>query len=448
MENTEIDTAREIEPEEKILWNLYNFDDSRSYGPEGAYQIAREKAEESYPDLSFPTYRSDFEEEYGYDLDDPPQWAEDMFDRASNYIEEGLKKLAIPEIPGMTVTERPSGNGGWLAFETSDGKKFIVYRDDSGTPDMYFVRGDGIDEHVKSDEVPGVISKFCGTTPITEGVGEKELVRKVVKFNNEDSAYDAMSGLDNFAKFLVDKSKADIIDRIKYSKDGCEITIEGAPDDVNFVKQFVEETDMDAVVNLFEAVDDTPTEGKKNTFETDYGSGNYTTHENSASGFYPTSHEPLPWAILNGDVMALENLAAGKPEPFPEQPWNYTGFTEDDGGYNIYKPDYDEHVKYTYSIDDDYQKNFYEDWCRVVGDADNQEALRWMLKRYPDFWVCDIDFYNAVAKGYAKDLLLAILMNYFRATDESKEEFMRDRLGWWADEGVTFDDVVRFLEET
>lgn len=445
MEENEIDTTRDMEPEERILWELYNFDDARSYGPMGAYQIARETAEDIHPELSFPTYMEDFEEQYGYDIDDPPKWAEDMYDRAASYVDKNLKTVVLPEIPGLTVKEQPSIGGGWIACDTSEGKKFIITADPYSIG-MFYVRGNGIDDaHVDADGVVATVSKICGAEPITEGVDGKPMVRKVVRFNNEDSAYDAMNGLDNFAKLLVDKSNAGIIDRVKYSKDGCDITIEGAPDDVSFVQQFVEETDMDAVVNLFEAVGDT-TEAKADTFASDYGSGNYTTHENSASGFYPTEKRPLPWAILNGDVAALDRLAAGTVEPFPKEPWNCTGFSEDDGGYDINKPDYDEHVKYIYSIDDDYQKNFYDDWCRVVGDADNQEALRWMLKKYPDFWVCDMDFYNAVAKGYAKDLLLALLMNFYCATDESEEEFMQNRLGWWADEGDTFDGIVRFLQ--
>ena len=65
----EIDVDREVE---KAINYCYDFEDSRSYGPNNAYRIALNRASRLYPDFNFPSNRAEFEEIYGYDIDDPP----------------------------------------------------------------------------------------------------------------------------------------------------------------------------------------------------------------------------------------------------------------------------------------------------------------------------------------------------------------------------------------
>lgn len=59
------------EVEKAILSNM-NADDSRSFGPDYAYEKAYDIVSEAHPELDLPSDRSDFEEIYGYDPDDPP----------------------------------------------------------------------------------------------------------------------------------------------------------------------------------------------------------------------------------------------------------------------------------------------------------------------------------------------------------------------------------------
>ena len=57
---------------EKEILAAMNADDSRSYGPDYAYKQAYAMVSEAHPELDLPSDRSDFEEIYGYDPDDPP----------------------------------------------------------------------------------------------------------------------------------------------------------------------------------------------------------------------------------------------------------------------------------------------------------------------------------------------------------------------------------------
>lgn len=67
MENVDVDY--EIE---KVLNQCYDFDEARSYGPDRAYNRALARAKELRPDFYFPSSKAEFEEIYGYDIDDPP----------------------------------------------------------------------------------------------------------------------------------------------------------------------------------------------------------------------------------------------------------------------------------------------------------------------------------------------------------------------------------------
>lgn len=57
---------------EKIIFNNYDMEEGRHYGPDRAYEIALIVSRRQYPDVEFPENRYEFEELYGYDIDDPP----------------------------------------------------------------------------------------------------------------------------------------------------------------------------------------------------------------------------------------------------------------------------------------------------------------------------------------------------------------------------------------
>ena len=58
---------------EKAILSNMNADDSRSYGPDCAYDAAYNIAHENNPELDIPSERSEYEEVYGYDPDNPPR---------------------------------------------------------------------------------------------------------------------------------------------------------------------------------------------------------------------------------------------------------------------------------------------------------------------------------------------------------------------------------------
>lgn len=58
---------------EKILNDCYDDDYARSWGPDSAYRRARERAKMVDADLDYPSNRPEFEEVYGYDIDDVPR---------------------------------------------------------------------------------------------------------------------------------------------------------------------------------------------------------------------------------------------------------------------------------------------------------------------------------------------------------------------------------------
>lgn len=141
--------------------------------------------------------------------------------------------------------------------------------------------------------------------------------------------------------------------------------------------------------------------------QANYGDGDTYYGESSANGFYATERHPMAWAILNNDVAALESLHNGTATT-PDKPWNCHGWSED-----IDAPEDSEgNYPYVYNMDTDYEETFVEDMPdRVVGETDNQNALRKALEYYPDFVLPFVDFWNAFHKGYDKDLLLSFLYN-------------------------------------
>lgn len=167
-----------------------------------------------------------------------------------------------------------------------------------------------------------------------------------------------------------------------------------------------------------------------------YGDGDVSTHENSADGFYVDEHDPMGFAVLNNDTATMKELFSGKAVA-PEKPWTYAGWHEDtdapenkDGSY-----------PYVYDWEREYDLNFVNDWKRVVGDKDNEEALELLLKYAPDFIPSAMDFWNAFHAGYSKGLLRKLFNNIFAVVD--KDDPNNNYLGY---EDYTYDEVAKFLD--
>lgn len=167
-----------------------------------------------------------------------------------------------------------------------------------------------------------------------------------------------------------------------------------------------------------------------------YGDGDVSTHENSADGFYVNEHDPMGFAVLNNDTATMKELFSGKAVA-PEKPWTYAGWHEDidapenkDGSY-----------PYVYDWEREYDLNFVNDWKRVVGDKDNEQALELLLKYAPDFIPSAMDFWNAFHAGYSKGLLRKLFDNIFAVVD--KDDPDNNYLGYG---DYTYDEVAKFLD--
>lgn len=167
-----------------------------------------------------------------------------------------------------------------------------------------------------------------------------------------------------------------------------------------------------------------------------YGDGDVSTHENSADGFYVDEHDPMGFAVLNNDTATMKELFSGKAVA-PEKPWTYAGWHEDtdapenkDGSY-----------PYVYDWEREYDLNFVNDWKRIVGDKDNEEALELLLQYAPDFIPSAMDFWNAFHAGYSKGLLRKLFDNIFAVVD--KDDEYNNYLGYG---DYTYDEVAKFLE--
>ena len=171
-----------------------------------------------------------------------------------------------------------------------------------------------------------------------------------------------------------------------------------------------------------------------------YGSGDIVTHESSADGFYVDDHDPMGWAILNNDVDTMKELFAGT-APTPDKPWLYAGWDE----YTDAPADKDGSYPYRYSWDSERDLNFVEDWKRVVGETNNEEALNLLLEHDPDFIPTAIDFYNAFLAGYDKKLLRKLLDNIRAVWDKDD---INDSYLNYEDFGETpYENLIEFLGE-
>lgn len=162
-------------------------------------------------------------------------------------------------------------------------------------------------------------------------------------------------------------------------------------------------------------------------WKAEYGDGGINTYEHSADGFFATPREPIGYAILHNDIERLKALHDGTFQT--DKPWNTDGFSED----------VDNEGEFHYDFMRGYSKEFEQDWERVIGTTDNQDALRLMLSYVPDFFVCSADFWNAFRAGYDKRLLYTLLNNY-----PGKEDTFNNYLPW---DNVSIDEVLAFLDD-
>ena len=188
------------------------------------------------------------------------------------------------------------------------------------------------------------------------------------------------------------------------------------------------------------------TESKKSEADGDeaklqaaYGDGGIITHESSADGFYVDDHDPMGYAILNNDVATMKELFNGTAS-VPEKPWTYSGWHEDTDA----PEDKDGNYPYVYDWDREYQLNFVNDWKRIVGETNNEEALNLLLEKAPDFVPTAIDFYNAFHAGYDKKLLRKLLDNISTVVD--KEDISREYLNYEEFGEDAYDNLDKFLD--
>lgn len=171
-----------------------------------------------------------------------------------------------------------------------------------------------------------------------------------------------------------------------------------------------------------------------------YGSGDIVTHESSADGFYVDDHDPMGWAILNNDVATMKELFAGNATT-PDKPWLYAGWVEDTDA----PEDKEGNYPYVYNWDSERDLNFVNDWKRVVGETNNEEALNLLLEHDPDFIPTAIDFYNAFLAGYDKKLLRKLLDNIRAVWDKDD---INDSYLNYEDFGETpYENLIEFLGE-
>ena len=165
---------------------------------------------------------------------------------------------------------------------------------------------------------------------------------------------------------------------------------------------------------------------QQSDWRSEYGTGGIITHENSADGLFARPNHPIGYAILTNNTKMLTKLRSGKVKA--KDAYNIVGFEED----------LNHEGKYVYNFERGYEVEFEQDWERVVGETNNQDALRLMLQFVPDFWLCPIDFYNAFSAGYDKTLLATLLRNY-----PTPDDPYNSYLPW---DGVSIDEVLQFLE--
>ena len=158
-------------------------------------------------------------------------------------------------------------------------------------------------------------------------------------------------------------------------------------------------------------------ESKKNESENPiaaiYGDGGINTYQHSADGFFAERTHPIGFAILTNDTDALSHLYHCDAVP-PKDAYQYIGWSEvedDDGNYDGYE----------YNWNDGYEKEFIDDWQRVIGETPNEDALKLMLSYDPDFFVCPADFSNALHAGYDKDILKKLFYNVRALRDDDDD---------------------------
>lgn len=159
-----------------------------------------------------------------------------------------------------------------------------------------------------------------------------------------------------------------------------------------------------------------------------YGDGGINTYQHSADGFFAEKTHPIGFAILTNDTDTLSDLYHCDAVP-PKDAYQYVGWSEvedDDGNYDGYE----------YNWNDGYEKEFLDDWQRVIGETPNEDALKLMLSFDPDFFVCPADFSNALHAGYDRDILKKLFYNV-RAMHDDDDDL---RINYFGDSDYVSDD--------
>lgn len=180
-------------------------------------------------------------------------------------------------------------------------------------------------------------------------------------------------------------------------------------------------------------------DGDEARLQAAYGDGGIITHESSADGFYVDDHDPMGYAILNNDVATMKELFNGTAS-VPEKPWTYSGWHEDTDA----PEDQDGNYPYVYDWERENDTNFVNDWKRVVGETNNEEALNLLLEKAPDFVPTAIDFYNAFHAGYDKKLLRKLLDNISTVVD--KEDISSEYLNYEEFGEDAYNNLDKFLD--
>lgn len=191
-----------------------------------------------------------------------------------------------------------------------------------------------------------------------------------------------------------------------------------------------------------------PAESKKNESEnpiaTIYGDGGINTYEHSADGFFPTDTDTLAKAIYNNDVETIKELHDSNLKTYEEPDEMTMGWHDDYDDYN----DDSTHYWY-YDWEWDYDQSFVQDFCRVIGLTDNQDALRLLLQYEPDFIVCPADFSNAIHAGYDKELIKQLFYNIRAVVDDDdlRINYLGNEDYVSSDSPDPIENIEQFLEE-
>ena len=135
---------------------------------------------------------------------------------------------------------------------SEEGYTYIALKQQGSFGNMYHTLDEGLEELDKYlDKLDKYYKLKTEDLDESSSKGNKKQYWIEVKFTNDDPAYDAINGLDNFYKYNIQRQWNSYIDDVDYEMvgDGT-VRVEG--DDKDFLEyliQFISETDMDRVRN-------------------------------------------------------------------------------------------------------------------------------------------------------------------------------------------------------